>query len=290
MRWNTVSVGCGAKFRRLIQSDWARGSLPDVTARDLGTSTISYHWLNSSRWQDLESLFPPFRPHLRDNHTIPILHEINTPHHRFAPSIEENSKHSIPDFLAVDEIRVANIIRRVVSNSLLPEETTEGVGLDTNRIVNLNLSFKNRREGGCDARVEKRILFLRPSLNRLVDICAVSIDELKTSQMEVYLVRLFLRKTAFLSGWLRCIKMSNESPPVSQLVSGVSEASTSRDRGGPASRKIRLMARWRLSCSMITPFRFSLFASNLPFSPISCVVWLLRFTFIHFIKFTYSED
>ncbi|GFT17613.1 hypothetical protein TNCV_2587271 [Trichonephila clavipes] len=54
-----------AKFRRLIQSDWARGSLPDVTARDLGTSTISYHWLNSSRWQDLESLFPPFRPHLR---------------------------------------------------------------------------------------------------------------------------------------------------------------------------------------------------------------------------------
>ncbi|GFY72051.1 hypothetical protein TNIN_332461 [Trichonephila inaurata madagascariensis] len=73
MRWNTVSVGCGAKFRRLIQSDWARGSLPDVTARDLGTSTISYHWLNSSRWQDLESLFPPFRPHLRYNYGFNFL-------------------------------------------------------------------------------------------------------------------------------------------------------------------------------------------------------------------------
>ncbi|GIY73511.1 hypothetical protein CDAR_616681 [Caerostris darwini] len=65
MRWNTVSVGCGAKFRRLIQSDWARGSLPDVTARDLGTSTISYHWLNSSRWQDLESLASPLVLSLR---------------------------------------------------------------------------------------------------------------------------------------------------------------------------------------------------------------------------------
>ncbi|GFT17618.1 transposable element Tc3 transposase [Trichonephila clavipes] len=44
---------------------------------------------------------------------------------------------------------MANAIRRVASNRFHPEETAEGVGLDTNRIVNLNLSFTNRREGGC---------------------------------------------------------------------------------------------------------------------------------------------